>query len=323
METLLEIRDRARDIYSKNEIFLLPIIRFILAFIIFGLINKNIGYMQRLDTMLVPLVLALICSILTVNAMIFFSVLLILAHLYALSPEVCLMALIIFLIIGLLYFRFAPKDGIYTILTPVCFFYKIPYIIPVSQGIISKPYAVFSMISGTIVYFFLDGVKINSALLGAKGDDETSMTSKFVSVINQLLGNKEMYLAVVVLSVTALVVYSIHSLSMDHAWSIAIVIGILVQFTGFFAGYILIGIHGRMLNLVLGSIASALIAFLLKFFVFHVDYSRTERVQFEDDEYYYYVKAIPKISVTKSKKQVTKFNSKTDSEIHIEDFEEK
>ena len=33
-------------------------------------------------------------------------------------------------------------------------------------------------------------------------------------------------------------------------------------------------------------------------FLFHmVDYAREERVQFEDDEYYYYLKAVPKMSV--------------------------
>ena len=43
---------------------------------------------------------------------------------------------------------------------------------------------------------------------------------------------------------------------------------------------------------------------------------RTERVQFEDDEYYYYVKAVPKISVTQSKKQVKKFAGKTSAQDH-------
>ena len=37
-----------------------------------------------------------------------------------------------------------------------------------------------------------------------------------------------------------------------------------------------------------------------------------EYVQFEDDEYYYYVKAIPKNSVTKSKKTVKKITSVID-----------
>ena len=33
------------------------------------------------------------------------------------------------------------------------------------------------------------------------------------------------------------------------------------------------------------------------FFIFNVDYRKSEYLQFEDDGYYYYVKAIPKISV--------------------------
>ena len=33
-------------------------------------------------------------------------------------------------------------------------------------------------------------------------------------------------------------------------------------------------------------------------------YSRTENVQFEDDEYYYYVKAVPKVVVQMPEKQV-------------------
>ena len=38
--------------------------------------------------------------------------------------------------------------------------------------------------------------------------------------------------------------------------------------------------------------------------MFNVDYSRTEYVQFEDDEYYYYVKAVPKNTVTAPQKRV-------------------
>ena len=44
-----------------------------------------------------------------------------------------------------------------------------------------------------------------------------------------------------------------------------------------------------------GIIVSFLIAQLVRFFVFHADYLRIENVQFEDEDYYYYVKAVPKI----------------------------
>lgn len=59
-----------------------------------------------------------------------------------------------------------------------------------------------------------------------------------------------------------------------------------------------------IIGLILGSIVSVLLVKVLQFFVFNVDYSRTEMVQFEDDEYYYYVKAVPKNTVATPEKRV-------------------
>ena len=67
-------------------------------------------------------------------------------------------------------------------------------------------------------------------------------------------------------------------------------------------------------SLVVGSLAAVLIALLVELFVFSVDYSRTEYLQFEDDEYYYYVKAIPKVSMTVREKTVKKINVRQNTE---------
>ena len=49
--------------------------------------------------------------------------------------------------------------------------------------------------------------------------------------------------------------------------------------------------------------------FSLKMFVISEDYSRSEHLQFEDDEYYYYVKAIPKRYVSVKAKTVKKISA--------------
>ena len=54
------------------------------------------------------------------------------------------------------------------------------------------------------------------------------------------------------------------------------------------------------------SVAAALV---VQFFVFSVDYAGTRKVQFEDDEYYYYVKAVPKITISAKDKQVKEIHS--------------
>ena len=52
-----------------------------------------------------------------------------------------------------------------------------------------------------------------------------------------------------------------------------------------------------IMELLFGLIISLVLAYVYKFFIFNIDYTRTEYTQFEDDEYYYYVKAVPKISI--------------------------
>ena len=49
---------------------------------------------------------------------------------------------------------------------------------------------------------------------------------------------------------------------------------------------------------------SFLISLVLTFFFFNLDYTRIESVQFEDDDYYYYVKAVPKVTVSDSLRTV-------------------
>lgn len=109
METLLELKDRLKSFYSKYEIYMMPVLKFVLAFVLFFVINKNIGFMERLDSLPVILILALLCSILSPNMMVLFAVVLTLLHLYALSKEVFLTGAVLFLILALLYFRFAPE----------------------------------------------------------------------------------------------------------------------------------------------------------------------------------------------------------------------
>ena len=307
---LLEWKEKIRHFYGKYEVYIIPVIRFVLAFVTFYLIGQNIGYMTKISTLPVTLVIALLCSILPVNAIIVFAVGLILANLYALSMEVCVTALLVFLVIGLLYFRFSPKDGYYTLLTPICFVLNIPYAVPVSAGLLKGPSSMVAVFSGTVVFYFLSGIKNNDALLGQVEDSSNSATSKFVMALNQLLGNKEMYLILATFVLMMILVYVIRRMSVDHAWIIAIVTGILVEFIVLFAGYMLLGITGKGLWLVIGNAISLFIGLVQQFLFFNLDYSRTERVQFEDDEYYYYVKAVPKLYVSTTDKQIKSFGGK-------------
>ncbi len=314
MTVLLEYKEKLTKFWGKHEAYLQPVVRFVIALAAFLTINANIGYMDKISNLPVALILALVCAVLPMNGTIIVATLVIVVQFYALSVEVSLVALAVFILIYFLYFRFAPKNGYSAILTPICFKWNIPYIMPVGVGLLREAYSISALIFGTIIYYFLDGVRLNETLLSETTDESETATSKFVITLNQLFGNKEMYLALAIIVVAALIVYFIRRMSIDHAWMIAIVAGILFELVGFFVGYLMLGVSGKTLWLILGNIISLCIAFVVQFFCFNLDYSRTENLQFEDDEYYYYVKAVPKVYVPSTDKKVKYFGQKEEQE---------
>lgn len=313
MTTILELKEKMIRFYGKNEAYLVPMLRFVLAFVIFLMINMNIGYMERISSIPIALILALLCSVFPIRLTMILATVVILLDMYALSLEVCLVALLLFVLIYLLYFRFAPKHGYDVVLTMVCCRLQIPYIMPLGMGLLREAYSVFAMICGTILYFFLDGVKNNAKALSGVADVQGEATSMFTVALNQLLGNKEMYLVIGVLSVTLIIVYVIRRMSIENSWRVAIISGTLFETIGLIAGYMLLGISGKMIGVLVGNAISAVIALVIQFLFFNLDYSRTERLQFEDDEYYYYVKAIPKAFISGTDKQVKRFSGKDES----------
>ena len=85
MTTLLELKEKLIRFYGKNEIYVKPAIRFVLALFTFLVINNSIGYMKLVSKTPVAVILALVCSMLPVNGLIAIAALVVLADLYALS----------------------------------------------------------------------------------------------------------------------------------------------------------------------------------------------------------------------------------------------
>ena len=302
MTTLLVAKQYMKLFYSKYEIYITPFLKFLLAFTALRLINSRLGYMAAVNRMPIVLIVALMCSFMPTNFIVIMAALFILLHLYAFSLECTIVIGAAFLLMFLLYFRFSPKDTAVVVLTPVCFVLKIPYVIPISMGLIGTPTSAVSVACGIIVYYMIHYVNVNVSLLRGMTEEETA--AKFKIVIDGILNNKEMVVTIAAFAVTLILVYIIRRLSIDYAWTIAMAAGAFVNVMVILIGDLMFDTNVSILGTVIGTVVSLLLTGILQFFVFHVDYSRTEKVQFEDDEYYYYVKAVPKVTVTRPEKQV-------------------
>lgn len=307
MTTLLVVKQYIKNFISKYEVYLKPLMKLILALASLMMINSKIGYMHRLDNISIVLIVALMCSFMPMNFIIFVAAVFTVLHLYALSLECAAIALVLFLVLFLLYFRFSPKDTLVVLLTPMCFVLKIPYAVPLTMGLIGTPASAISVGCGVIVSYLISYIADSATALS--GMDTEDIITKVRYIVDGLLNNKEMLLTIFAFAVTIMIVYLIKRMSINYAWTIAMIAGAIVDVMILLVGDLMFDTNVSIIGIIIGTVFSMLIAKVVEFFAFHVDYSRVEKVQFEDDEYYYYVKAVPKITVATPSKTVKRINT--------------
>jgi len=308
MTQLLVLREQLKKLCGKYEVYLVPIGKFLTAMVTFLVINGNLGYMEKIAKFPIVLILALLCSFLPLNFIIICAALLSLAHVYALSMECALIVGVLYLLMFLLYFRFSPKDTFVVILTPICCVLRIPYAIPLSLGLVGTPASVVSVSCGVVVYYILRYIKQSANALEAL--DADGMMSKFKYLIDGIISNKEMFIMVIAFSVTVILVYIVRRMNIDYSWTIAMIVGGLTDILILLIGDLMYTTNISIIGIILGSALAFAVVKVIQFFVFNVDYARTERVQFEDDEYYYYVKAVPKVTISTPEVKVKKVSGK-------------
>ena len=192
---------------------------------------------------------------------------------------------------------------------PLLYMLKLHYMIPIVIRIFVGPVGIVPMIFGVIFYYFAVHVNELVALL-ATASEENSIQG-FSYVINAMLSDKAMLLTILVFVLVIAVTYIIYRQSFEYSWLIAIGTGTILGIILFLVGGIVLEADVNVLVIFLGSIGGAVIALIAQFFKGVLDYSRTETVQFEDDEYYYYVKAVPKVKVSEQNVKVQKISGQT------------
>lgn len=302
MTKLLELREQLKNSYYTHESYLRPLLKFLFAFVIFQTVTNSLGFMDGLTNMAIVFALSVVCAFLSQNAMMILAGVLILLHLYANSVEYAVVMLAVFVVWLLLYFRFSPKYGIIMLVMPLACMYKVPAAVPILVGLLLGPSAAIPVAGGTMMYYMLNFAKLYGNSLAAL--DADNVLSKYQYVIQHAFRNPEMYLSMITLAAVVVVVYAIRRMSMDYAWSVAIVAGAITDLVVMLIGDYILDVEVGLFTLTLGVLGAVVIAVLVQFFVLDLDYTRTERVQFEDDEYYYYVKAVPKRTIAVKDKSV-------------------
>lgn len=305
---LLVFKEKLKRFYAKHSIYVIPLVKFVVGVLSFYLINSNIGFMTQLKNPLIPLIMGFVASFLPYGATAFLAGCFITAHVIQVSLEVALLLVLLMVSLMMLYYGFRPKDGYLLLLTPIMFFLRIPYVIPLIVGLSGSLVSIVPVSCGVCIYYIIMYMNQNAGVLA--GSTVAELAERFIQIVKSIFGNEIMWVMLIAFVLAILVVFLIKNLSIDYAWSIAIVAGVIVQLVVIFIGDFRYTLTIHVGTMMIGMAVSILIALIYQFFVFAVDYSRTEYLQYEDDDYYYYVKAVPKIAVSAPNVKVHRISSR-------------
>ena len=195
------------------------------------------------------------------------------------------------------------NDGFLMAFIPLMFFIKIPFAVPLILGLCAGAASAVPAACGVFIWFLIKYFHNNAADMGTVLSLD-NLTGNITGVLTGTLADRYMLLMIVAFALAIVTVSIIKGLSINHAWTVAVVSGAAVLLIVAVGGSVYLGISDNLLSDILGIVISTAAAFIYECMFFAVDYRGTEHVSFEDDDYYYYVKAVPKLKYSEDEERM-------------------
>lgn len=291
MRALLIIRDSLRSLYSEYDYIIRPVSKFILAFLMLLLLQGKVGYFERFSDILIIAACSAMCMFLPYGGISLICGIFLIADMSEVSYAMAGFSAIVLAMIFVLYYGFRPGTGIIMALVPLTFMLKVPFIIPVILGLNIGIYAIVPAVFGILIWNLLRYFSANAEQLSAAAASD--VIDSFADIGRGVLGDKYMLIIMFAFAVCIIAVAIISRSSIDHSWTVSVAVGTAVLGIMFIIADIICG--EPMLWDIAGLVLSFAILLIYELVIYSVDYKITERLRFEDDDYYYFVKAVPKI----------------------------
>lgn len=299
MTALLELRQKISEVYGRYEAYVRICTKCLLAFLVFYMIHSQLSGSMNPRSWAEIVVATLIAVMIPIDACSILVAIFVIVHMLMISVEAGVTAVAFFLFLLLTYFIFKPRQSV--LITVMCL-----------AGMLNPAAA------GTFVYGMILTLRQNSSVLEASAQRLTSM-EKAAYFIKAIGSNERILLLMAALVVTIVVVYMIRKLPYSYAWAIAIAAGTACYVLTVLVGNVAFGVTVHLLYLSISIILGVLISSVLHVFLFLLDGTHTEFLEYEDENYVYYVRAIPKYSVARTDKKVTTITKAGDGETSEED----
>ncbi len=307
MVQLVNLKESLIIFYQKRENIIRPLLKVLLAFAVLCLTQAVFPYNSAVNRPLLFLLVALVQAFLPITFLYYAASFLIMMNLWTVSADVFLGFVLLFLICLLTFVRNDGKMGVVTVLIPVLFYLKLEYLIPVILAVTGGFATILPVVCGTLIYYLGFYTKDASTLLTYSADSDAGMGLSYI--VSLMAADRTLLVILVTFFLVIFVTSLLYRMFYERAWLFAIAVGNAAMAFLLLCGRFIFELDFTIWRVFLEALLSFLICLIIQFFRGIGDISRMERTSFEDDDYIYYVKAVPKIKVTQKKRNVTNIKS--------------
>ena len=292
MSGIALFRENLKGFYTQFGSIINVCLKFLLALTVFLAINRQIGYSTFFTNIFIVIIMALLCSILKLKALLFFAAVLIFGDCMSLGWDVAALAVILMLLLWIVFVVFVPDDSHAVIFAPLGIFIGVPALAPVAYGLKRNPATIAAIWPGIIMHYFILAIGQNSSAISQSSSGD--YMTRIGLITGTMTSNSSLIFNLAASAVLLIIVYAIRNISTNRSWQAAVIVGgILYIVMAVLANAVLKWNVNLLLSLIGGAV-SIVLGLVLLIFIHNVDYKMSEQLSFEDDDYYYYVKAIPK-----------------------------
>ncbi len=305
MMALLILKSKIKNFYEKHYNVVRKVLKFfVVAFVLFTL-TSHMNYSPLLGNYFLLSGVALVCAMTPDIVSLLVIAIMALGEIYHMAPLLSGAVAILLVIYYLLFGRLTEKQGILLIAVPLLSAIHLGYLVPIVAALFLSPVIIPALIMGILLRFILEGTQ-EYALALSRLTKESSPVDSLQYLLDYLKGNLYLITVLTAILVTFFCVYLIRRTKIQYASQIAILVGAILVLSIIVTFDLVLNLDVNLWSLILSILLSVLIAYIVQFFRMSLDYKGTRKLQFEDDEYYYYVTAVPKFKVAVVDKTVTR-----------------
>lgn len=305
MMALLILKSKIKNFYEKHYRLVRGILKVCVVFAVLLIVTTQLNYQTTLGQYWLLIGIALLCGVTPDLVSVLCILAVVEAEIYQVSQILAVSLILVILIYYLLFGRLTQKQSIVLMSVPVLSVIHLSYVVPIVAGLFFSPIMLPALIVSVFLHFVMTGIQ-EYALAVSRVTEESTPIAALQYLVEYLKGNRLFLILLTAFVLTFICTYLIRRTKIQYASQVAILVGAILILSILLLSNIALDLDVDLLRVVISILCSVAIAYIVQFFRMTLDYQGTRKLQFEDDEYYYYVTAVPKFKVAVVDKTLTR-----------------